>query len=52
MAKQGLVSREIEDFTIRPQKEDRLNSGLGMFEFERIKALISRFLSKDSLLLM
>ncbi len=50
MAKQGLVSREIEDFYNKASEEDRLNSGLGMFEFERIKALISRFLSKDSLL--
>lgn len=41
-----LISKELEDFYNTASEETRLDSGMGFFEFERIKSLIERHLTK------
>lgn len=47
MAKKNLISKELEAFYNNASEETRLESGMGFFEFERIKSLISRHLKKE-----
>lgn len=46
MTTKKLVSTKIEDFYNKASEEDRLSKGLGIFEFERIKELISHYLPR------
>ncbi|WP_276165401.1 class I SAM-dependent methyltransferase [Zobellia alginiliquefaciens] len=48
MGKKRLISREIEFFYSRASEETRLDKGMGVFEFERIKYLIDKYLQLDS----
>ncbi len=43
MAKKKLVSPDIEAFYDKASEEQRLESGMGIFEFERIKSLIQKY---------
>lgn len=45
MNSKQLISRNIELFYNKASEETRLESGMGVFEFERIKSLIERYLS-------
>ncbi|MGY0408161.1 MAG: class I SAM-dependent methyltransferase [Polaribacter sp.] len=47
MKKKQLISKELEDFYNKASEETRLESGMGFFEFERIKSLIERHISKS-----
>ncbi|ADY51976.1 Methyltransferase type 11 [Pseudopedobacter saltans DSM 12145] len=47
MGNKTLISSSIEQFYNKASEETRLNKGMGVFEFERIKELISLYL-KDS----
>lgn len=51
MNSKKLVSAKIEDFYNQASEEDRLSKGLGIFEFERIKALLSRYLPKSGVVI-
>jgi len=42
----ALISKELEDFYNKASEETRLESGMGIFEFERIKELIALHISK------
>lgn len=44
MQKKQLISRDIEIFYNKASEETRLNKGMGIFEFERIKVLIDKYL--------
>lgn len=44
-----LIHRNIELFYTRASEETRLNKGLGVFEFERVKTLIAKHLSTPPL---
>lgn len=44
----NLISKNIENFYNKASEEDRLNSGMGIFEFERIKNLIEKYISKPN----
>lgn len=47
-----LINRETELFYTRASEETRLDTGMGVFEFERIKTLIEEYLSTtDSIIL-
>lgn len=46
MKNKPLVSRNIELFYTNASEENRLNSGMGKFEFERIKKLIESYISE------
>lgn len=46
MSKKLLISKELEAFYNQASEETRLDSGMGFFEFERIKSLIERHLFK------
>lgn len=43
-----LISRNIEVFYNKVSEETRLEKGMGVFEFERIKSLIEKYLSTSS----
>ncbi|WP_010135910.1 class I SAM-dependent methyltransferase [Ochrovirga pacifica] len=47
--KKSLISRDIDAFYTKASEENRLEKGMGIFEFERIKQLISRYLKKDTI---
>jgi ubiquinone/menaquinone biosynthesis C-methylase UbiE len=51
MASPKLIKPEIEDFYAQTSEEGRLELGLGPLEFERNKELISRYLSKKSIVI-
>lgn len=44
MNNKQLISRDIELFYNKASEETRLNKGMGVFEFERIKSLIEKYL--------
>jgi len=44
MNSKNLISRNIEIFYNKASEETRLNKGMGIFEFERIKTLITQYL--------
>ncbi len=44
-----LISRNIEIFYNKVSEETRLNKGMGVFEFERVKLLIEKYLSSSTL---
>jgi ubiquinone/menaquinone biosynthesis C-methylase UbiE len=48
MGKKGLISKQIEFFYNRVSEETRLDKGMGVFEFERIKSLIERYILLES----
>ncbi len=48
MNSKQLISPKIEQFYNKASEETRLNSGLGVFEFERIKSLIDKYLTSPS----
>ena len=43
MNSKQLISRDIEDFYNKASEETRLDRGMGLFEFERIKTLIEKY---------
>lgn len=43
-----MISRDIEIFYNKASEETRLNKGMGIFEFERIKVLIDKYLPPQS----
>lgn len=43
-----LISRELELFYNRASEETRLDKGMGVFEFERIKSLIEKYITLPS----
>jgi len=45
MKSRSLISSTIEDFYNKASEETRLDKGMGVFEFERIKALIEKHLA-------
>ena len=45
MKKKQLISKKLEDFYNIASEETRLDSGMGFFEFERIKSLIERHIT-------
>jgi ubiquinone/menaquinone biosynthesis C-methylase UbiE len=49
MPKKPLVSKSIIDFYNKASEETRLESGMGFFEFERIKSLIERHIYKEKI---
>lgn len=49
MNKKQLVSRNIEAFYNKASEETRLDKGMGVFEFERIKCLIEKYIKSPSL---
>lgn len=48
MSSKNIISRNIEIFYNKASEETRLNKGMGIFEFERIKSLIEKYLQKNS----
>ncbi|MEO6903382.1 MAG: class I SAM-dependent methyltransferase [Bacteroidia bacterium] len=48
MNNRNLISREIEVFYNKASEETRLEKGIGVFEFERIKSLIEKYISSPS----
>ncbi|WP_103072169.1 class I SAM-dependent methyltransferase [Aquimarina sediminis] len=48
MKKKQLISRNIEVFYNKVSEETRLNKGMGVFEFERIKLLIEKYIPASS----
>ena len=48
MNSKHLISRNIELFYNQASEETRLNKGMGIFEFERIKVLIEKYLQTTS----
>ncbi|MBE8719636.1 class I SAM-dependent methyltransferase [Sphingobacterium pedocola] len=49
MKSKQLISRDIEIFYERASEETRLDKGMGIFEFERIKSLIEKYISSPSI---
>ena len=49
MNNKQLISRNIELFYNKASEETRLNKGMGVFEFERIKILIDKYISSSFL---
>ncbi|WP_062052880.1 class I SAM-dependent methyltransferase [Aquimarina longa] len=49
MKQKQLISRNIERFYNKASEETRLNKGMGVFEFERVKTLIEKYISNSSL---
>ena len=45
MKNKKLISKELEDFYNKASEETRLEKGMGIFEFERIKDLIAQHIS-------
>ena len=53
MKNKTLISKELDDFYNKASEETRLEKGMGIFEFERIKDLIQQHISNpNSKLLM
>ncbi len=48
MKNKALISKKLEDFYNKASEETRLEKGMGIFEFERIKALIQQHISKPN----
>ena len=48
MNSKQLINRNIELFYIKASEETRLNKGMGIFEFERIKSLIEKYTPSTS----
>ena len=48
MTSKQLISRNIELFYNKASEETRLNKGMGVFEFERIKSLIEKHIPSSS----
>lgn len=48
MKQHKLISSSLENFYNKASEEDRLTKGMGIFEFERIKYLISLYLKENS----
>ncbi|WP_343329262.1 class I SAM-dependent methyltransferase [Polaribacter staleyi] len=48
MKKKTLISKELDDFYNKASEETRLEKGMGIFEFERIKELIQQHISKPN----
>ncbi|MEQ7802633.1 class I SAM-dependent methyltransferase [Pedobacter sp. ASV1-7] len=48
MNSKQLISRDIELFYNKASEETRLNKGMGVFEFERIKSLIEKYVPSTS----
>lgn len=48
MKKEPLISKELNDFYNKASEETRLEKGMGIFEFERIKNLIQQHISKPN----
>ncbi|QTD37839.1 class I SAM-dependent methyltransferase [Polaribacter batillariae] len=48
MLKKQLIPKALEDFYNKASEETRLENGMGFFEFERIKSLIERHISKPN----
>ena len=48
MKSKQLISRNIELFYSKASEETRLNNGMGVFEFERVKALIEKYTPNSS----
>ena len=48
MKKKTLISKELENFYNKASEETRLEKGMGIFEFERIKELIELHISKSN----
>ncbi|EAQ42240.1 class I SAM-dependent methyltransferase [Polaribacter sp. MED152] len=48
MSKKQLISKELENFYNKASEETRLEKGMGIFEFERIKELLTRHISKPN----
>lgn len=48
MKKKPLISKELENFYNKASEETRLEKGMGIFEFERIKVLIQSHISKPN----
>ena len=49
MKSRKLISRNIESFYNNASEETRLDRGIGIFEFERIKSLVERHISSPAL---
>jgi 2-polyprenyl-3-methyl-5-hydroxy-6-metoxy-1,4-benzoquinol methylase len=48
MKSKQLISRNIELFYNKASEETRLDKGMGIFEFERIKSLIEKYIPSTS----
>ena len=48
MKNKALISKELENFYNKASEETRLEKGMGIFEFERIKELIEQHISKPN----
>jgi len=48
MISKQLISRNIEAFYNKASEETRLNKGMGIFEFERVKYLIEKYIQNSS----
>ncbi|MEO9570804.1 MAG: class I SAM-dependent methyltransferase [Polaribacter sp.] len=48
MKNKSLINKELEDFYNKASEETRLEKGMGIFEFERIKDLIEQHISKSN----
>ena len=48
MNNKQLISRDIELFYNKVSEETRLEKGMGVFEFERIKSLIEKYIPTTS----
>lgn len=48
MSKKQLISRDLELFYTKASEETRLEKGMGVFEFERIKSLIEKYLPSST----
>ncbi len=48
MKNKSLINKELEDFYNNASEETRLEKGMGIFEFERIKELIKMHISKPN----
>ncbi|ULT26005.1 hypothetical protein KUH03_03270 [Sphingobacterium sp. E70] len=48
MNSKQLISRDIELFYNRASEETRLDKGMGVFEFERIKSLVEKYIPTSS----
>lgn len=48
MKKKQLISKKLEDFYNKASEETRLEKGMGIFEFERIKELIAQHITKPN----
>lgn len=48
MNNKNLISRDIEVFYNKASEETRLEKGMGVFEFERVKSLIEKYISHPS----